>query len=99
MCDGTQQLCVTLSSKALHRAGFQGIVAIIPHDTGHLQDMTRQRVTSRRETRQMERDVTGTVMATPKLSMVITPLQSTLQATPKISLQDIAHYSINTMVC
>jgi hypothetical protein len=39
--------------------------------------MTEQCVVGHRETKQMERDVTRTVMAMPKLSMIIMPLQST----------------------
>jgi hypothetical protein len=51
------------------------------------------------ETRRTKGNVTGTVMAVSKLSMVITPLQSMPQAKPKILLQDIAHYNINVIDC
>jgi hypothetical protein len=45
----------------------------------------------------MNRDMTEMVMATLKLSMVITPHNSTPQSTPKTSLQDIAYCSINVV--
>jgi hypothetical protein len=79
--------------------GSKALLSLPSHSTGHLQDVTGQRVISHKETRQMERDVARIVMAMSKLSMVITALQSTPQAMSKTSLQDIAHCSINVMHC
>jgi hypothetical protein len=59
--------------------------------------LTEQRVAGHRETRRTEGDVIRTVMAMPKLSMAIMPLQSMPQATSKTSLQDMMRCSINSL--